>query len=191
MHRAVSHLRAICLFACGLSLVALAAPASAEHPADVVAELQDDGVYRAPDAVQVGESGVAALTQSVAAARASGLRLAVVVPIDPEPDAEAFALRIRQAAELEAVLVIGPDGEIQASVVDDYKERVVLALEQARAAPSPSAATDAFSAHLMATSERSLPGTVRLIIIAVFILLLVLGGAVIGEQMMRRRPAAP
>ncbi len=178
------------------AFVALVDPASAETPTEVVAGLADDGVFVAPAAVQVDPSVVPELAEIVASARAVGINLVIVAPVDPQPDAESFSLRILQAAEAdvamqaEAVLVLPPEGEIEASVVDDYTDFVVPALEAARRSPSPQAAAEAFVARLDHEPDRSLPATVRSIITVVALMVAVLGLAVVAERILRgrRRP---
>ncbi|MDA3039570.1 MAG: hypothetical protein O3C27_08555 [Actinomycetota bacterium] len=168
-------------------------PASAETPTEVVAGLMDDGVFVAPTATQVDPSVVPALAAVVVSARSLGINLVIVAPADPQPDAESFSLRVLQAAEIDtslltdAVLLMSPDGELEASAADDYTDFVVPALDAARQAPSPQAASEAFVARLDHEPDRSLPATVRTVITVVVLMLAVLGLSVVLERMLRRQ----
>ncbi len=167
--------------------------AAAETPTEVIAGLADDGVFVAPTATQVDPAVVPELAGVVASARGIGINLVIVAPVDPQPDAESFSLRVLQAAAADAVLmadavlVVSPEGELEASVVDDYTDFVVPALEAARQAPTPQAAGEAFVARLDQEPDRSLPGTVRTIVTVVALMLAVLGIAVVLERIVRRR----
>ncbi len=189
-------LRLVCIAAVALPAVAtmtMADPASAETPTEVIAGSVDDGVFVAPTATQVDQAIVPELAAVVASARSVGINLVIVAPVDPQPDAESFSFRVLQAAEFDAVLmadavlVLPPEGELEASVVDDYTDFVVPALEAARQAPTPQAAGEAFVARLDHDPDRSIPGTVRTIITVVALMLAVLGIAVVLERIVRRR----
>lgn len=177
------------------AIVAMVDPASAETPTEVVAGLADDGVFVAPTAAHVDQGTVPELAEVVASARDIGINLVIVAPVDPQPDAESFSLRVLQAAEAdtallaEAVLVLPPEGELEASVVDDYTDFVVPALEAARRSPNPQAASEAFVARLDHEPDRSLPATVRNVLAVVVLMLAVLGFAVVLERIVRRRRA--
>lgn len=176
-----------------LATVAMVNPAMAETPTEVIAGLADDGVFVAPNATQVDQAVVPELAGVVASARSVGINLVIVGPVDPQPDAESFSFRVLQAAEADAVLmadavlVLPPEGELEASVVDDYTDFVVPALEAARQAPTPQAAAEAFVARLAQEPDRSLPGTVQTIITVVALMLGVLGIAVVFERIVRRQ----
>lgn len=176
-----------------LATLAMVNPAMAETPTEVIAGLADDGVFVAPNATQVDQAVVPALAGVVVSARSVGINLVIVGPVDPQPDAESFSLRVLQAAEADAVLmadavlVLPPEGELEASVVDDYTDFVVPALEAARQAPTPQAAAEAFVARLAQEPDRSLPGTVQTIITVVALMLGVLGIAVVFERIVRRQ----
>lgn len=176
-----------------LATLAMVNPAMAETPTEVIAGLADDGVFVAPNATQVDQAVVPALAGVVVSARSVGINLVIVGPVDPQPDAESFSFRVLQAAEADAVLmadavlVLPPEGELEASVVDDYTDFVVPALEAARQAPTPQAAAEAFVARLAQEPDRSLPGTVQTIITVVALMLGVLGIAVVFERIVRRQ----
>ena len=176
-----------------LATLAMVNPAMAETPTEVIAGLADDGVFVAPNATQVDQAVVPALAGVVVSARSVGINLVIVGPVDPQPDAESFSLRVLQAAEADAVLmadavlVLPPEGELEASVVDDYTDFVVPALEAARQAPTPQAAAEAFVARLDQEPDRSLPRTVQTIITVVALMLGVLGVAVVFERIVRRQ----
>ncbi|MGI9614248.1 MAG: hypothetical protein ACR2QO_15160, partial [Acidimicrobiales bacterium] len=94
----------------GLVLVlglAMGSAASAESPTAVAEDLAIDGVYVAPGRADIDETMIA---ESIREARARGLRLVVVAPIDPQPSAEAFARRVLEASDADAALVFPPDG---------------------------------------------------------------------------------
>lgn len=171
--------------ACGLLLLmAAAAAVKAETPTMVADEVSGDGIY-----VASGISGIdaTALTPTIERAQRLGVRLIVVAPVDPQPDAESFSLRVRQAADVEAALLFAPDGSVWASVVEDYDDGFVRAIVAARAAEDPEEAADVFLTELVTEPDRPLPDVIRTVIQTVIILLLALGLAVVAEQLLRRR----
>lgn len=170
-----------------VSLHAGGVPASAETPSAVAVELADDGVYRSPQSTQIDEATVATLAAAVVRAKASGLNLVVLAPSDPQPDAESFALRVRQATEADVALLFATDGALHASVTDAYSDRMVRSVEEARQAPGAAAAVEAFVAQLTTEPDRGLPPTVRLIIGVVVGLVIVLIASTALEQAFRRR----
>ena len=167
-----------------LFVLAAAGDVLGETPTMVADEVAGDGIY-----VGDGVTGIdiAAIEPIIARAQQIGIRLVVVAPDDPQPDAESFALRVRQAADVEAALLFAPDGTIWASVVDDYEDGFVRAVNAARAAERPDLAADVFLTALVTEPDRPLPGVIGTIIRIVIFLLLALGVAVAAEQVVRRR----
>lgn len=169
-----------------LAAVTLAPPASAETPTEVLEQTRDDGVFIAPG---VGAHDTEALAAVVAEARRIGLVMIIAAPADPVPTAEAFALRLRQAGDVDVALVFAPDGVIQASVTDDLAPREVPALDAARAAADPDQAAHEYLTTLVAERDDSLPGTVRRIILVVIVLVVLLVGVTVAEQFLRPESA--
>lgn len=174
-----------------LLLVALAAavvvlipgPVEAELPSEVVEGAGDDGVFVAPGVEGHDEAALASVVDD---ARRLDLKMLLVAPEEPLPTAEAFALRVMQAADADIAVVFAPDGQIQASVEDDLRDREVAALEAARSASSSHDAAAAYLSALTAERDDSLPGTVRWIVTVVIILFLLLVAATVFEQFVRR-----
>lgn len=161
-----------------------ASPAAAESPIRVAEELAIDGVYVAPGrSDQVDEPAIA---ESIRQARALGLRLVVVAPADPQPDAAAFARRVLEASDADAALVFPEEGGMEAHVIDELESASLRARAAGRSRANPVAAVDAFTDELLAEPARELPPIIGRIVMAVMALALVLGGAVIIEQLLRR-----
>ncbi len=160
----------------------IAAPAGAEPPADVVSGATD-GVYIAPGR----DFDAAELVGVVDAARARGVNMVIAAPADPEPDAEAYALRVRQLADVDAVLVFGLEGEVKGSVSDDYFDGFARAEKAAAAATTPAQAADAFFAELLKEPPGGLPDIVKDVARYVMILTVVVGLATAAEMVIRSR----
>lgn len=157
--------------------------AAAESPIEVADELSIDGVYIAPGREEMDEEGLAA---SIQQARARGLRLVVVAPIDPQPDAASFARRIQEASDADAAIVFPAEGGLEAHVIDEFESARLRALGTARSKASPVAAVEAFSEELLTEPNRALPSIVGQIVAIVVLLALALAGAVAIEQLLRR-----
>lgn len=158
-------------------------PVEAETPSEVVEQASGDGVYIGSGVGPIDED---LLVATVERAQRIGLRLLIVAPADPEPDPEAFALRVRQAADVDGVLLFGPDGGIYASVTDDYKDGIIRALSAARAASTPDVAADQFLTELTTEPDRPLPDVILTIVRAVIYLVVLLGLAALAEHLYRR-----
>lgn len=166
-------------------LLMLVSPATAESPPEVVAAADaNGGVYIAP---RMGEFDEARLASIVSRTQLDGLRLLVIAPRTAEPDSEAFALRVRQAADVEAVLLFDADGLAWASVVADYDDGFVRAVDGARSASTPEAATEEFVQQLVNEPDRPLPEVISTVIRWIILLLIALGLASLAEQQLRRR----
>lgn len=163
--------------------VFLPGSAGAESPIEVADELSIDGVYIAPGREEMDEDGLAA---SIQEARARGLRLVVVAPIDPQPDAASFARRVQEASDADAAIVFPVEGGLEAHVIDEFESARLRALGTARSKASPVAAVEAFSQELLTEPSRALPPIVSQIVAIVVLLALVLAGAVAIEQLLRR-----
>ncbi|MEZ5409362.1 MAG: hypothetical protein R2761_15140 [Acidimicrobiales bacterium] len=158
-------------------------PAGAESPTVLAAELAIDGAYVAPERTDVSEAD---LVEQTGHARALGLRLVVVVPNDPRPNAEAFARRVLEATDSDVALVFPPGGGLEASVADDLQSQSLRALSAARSKADPVLATEVYIDTVLAEPSRSVPAVVSRTVLAVLILAVVLGGVVLAEQAIRR-----
>ena len=166
-------------------LLMLVSPAAAESPPEVVAAADaNGGVYIAP---RMGEFDEPRLASIVSRTQLDGLRLLVIAPRTAEPDSEAFALRVRQAADVEAVLLFDADGLAWASVVADYDDGFVRAVDGARSTSTPEAATEEFVQQLMNEPDRPLPDVISTVIRWIILLLIALGLAPLAEQQLQRR----
>lgn len=168
-----------------LSLIT-ATPVAAETPTAVLDEIADDGVY-VGSTFDIDEEVLAA---SVSKAKLEGLTIVAIAPNDPEPDAEAFGLRVLQASGtsgLDAVVVFTEDGEHQVVVSEDYDDQVVRALHAVRASPTPAAAVDALAEALVAENQPSVPAAIDVVKNWVFLLLALLVIAVILDVLWRQR----
>lgn len=164
----------------------LAGPAAAETPAAVAEAILDDGVYVAPGS----DIDEAALAVAVATARRNGLEIVAIAPAEPLPNAEAFGLRVLQAsgvAGLEAIVVFTEDGMHEVVLVDEYKDRILRSLEAARSAATPADAVAAVTVVVLAAPEPSVPAAIDTVSNWIFILVAVLGGAVIIDLLWRQR----
>ena len=166
-------------------LVGLLVPAvQAEEAGSVADELIRTGVYVAPARrSQVDREALVAVVQE---ASRDGIALGIVIPFDPVPDNKAFALRVRQAADFDAVISIDRDGVFHADTSDDYSGQEVRALSAARSASGTADEVALrFLKELTATPERSAPALVSTIVRAVIYLVLALVLAVIAEHLFR------
>lgn len=158
-------------------------PAAAEKPVDVL-ESATNGVYVAPGRDFDAEG----LGRVVDQASAEGVTLLIAAPADPQPNASAYALRLRQLAEFDAVLVFGiDDGPPRGSVSDDYFDGFARAEKAAAAAPDPVSASDAFFAELMEEPPGGLPDIVNDVVRWVLILTVVVVVASAAEMAIRSR----
>lgn len=169
--------------ASGLAVGLGAAPAGAESPAVLSGELATDGVYVAPERADVDE---VQLVEQVKQARALGLHLVIVVANDPWPTPTAFARRILEASDADVALIFPPGGGMEADVVPELQTNTDRAVTAARAKADPVTATGVFTKELLAKPERSVPAVLSRTILAVLILAVVLGAAVMIEQGVRR-----
>jgi hypothetical protein len=158
-------------------------PVEAESPLVVAEELAVDGVYIAPSRSEIDE---AAIAESIRQARARGLRLVVVAPVDPQPSSEAFARRVLEASDADAALVFPTEGGLDGHVIDELESASLRALSAGRAASTPPAAVDAFTEELLTEPERSLPPIIGQVVRWVLVLAILLAGAVAIEQLLRR-----
>ena len=162
--------------------------ASAEEPEAVVRFLGiTDGVYVAPS--RRTEFDREALQIALAAAEKQGLTAAVIVPSDPFPTNDAFALRVRQASDFDLIIAFGPDGEIHASLTNESDADVLRALRAARSAATPQAAVSALLNDMVTEPVRETPSLVADVLRWAIILVLVLAAAVALEAFFRRRRA--
>ena len=163
--------------------LAAGGPAAAESPVAVAEDLAIDGVYVAPGREDIDETMIA---ESIREARARGLRLVVVAPIDPQPSAEAFARRVLEASDADAALVFPTEGGLEGHVIDELESASLRALTAGRSKASPQDAVEAFTVELLTEPDRSLPPIVGQLVRGVLVLAILLAGAVAIEQLLRR-----
>jgi hypothetical protein len=159
------------------------APAGAESPTMVAEEVAIDGVYVAPSRTDIDEEAMATTVQQ---ARARGLRLVVVAPVDPQPDATAFARRVQEASDADAAIVFPTEGGFEAHVIDEFNAAHLRALDVARSKAAPVDAVEVFSDELLVEPSRSMPSVVSRLLGIVVLLAMALGLAVTVEQTMSR-----
>ncbi|MDH3682901.1 MAG: hypothetical protein OEV40_23460 [Acidimicrobiia bacterium] len=164
-------------------LVLIATPAGAESPVEVAEDLAVDGVFVAPGRTDLDEVAIA---ESIRQARARGLRLVVVAPNDPQPDASAFARRVLEASDADAALVFPTEGGLEAHVIDEFDSASLRALGAGRSKSNPVAAVEAFTDELLVQPATSVPPIVGQVLRIVLLLAVVLAGAVAIEQLLRR-----
>lgn len=160
-------------------VVAAPAAVSAESPILVGEEVAADGVYVAPGRTGFDED---ALIAAVEDARFEGIRMAVVVPRDPQPTPAAFARRVQEETELDAVLVFPVEGQLETYVIEDLSGSRIRATEAAREFVDPTRAVEAFATEMMSVRETGTPEIVSRILNALVLLTLVVGVVVALEM---------
>lgn len=166
-----------------LGLLLWLGPVDAETPSEVVDATSVDGVYIANGVGPIDEN---LLFPIIERAQRQGIEMIIIAPRDPQPDAEAFALRVRQAAEADVALLFGPDGGLFASVVEEYEDGLIRALDKGRVEATPDQVADAFFTELTTEPERPLPAVIWTVVKAVIYLLVLLILAAVAEQLFRR-----
>lgn len=172
----------------GLVAVIVALPAGAEAPSALTADLAEDGVYIAPERTDIEE---APLVAAVNEARAAGVELVVVAPLDPQPDPRAFARRIQEATDVDAAMVFTDDGPIASYATDDLKNGNTRAQAAAMAAPTPAAAVTAYQTELLTEPSGGVMGVIIAVVVLLAALVAALVVAVILEQRFRSGRIAP
>lgn len=164
----------------GLALTALlgVGPAGAESPTVMADEVAEDGVFVAAFRNDVDE---AALIAAVEDARNNGLDLVVIVPGDPQPTAKAFARRVQELTEVDAVVVLPSDGPLEAYVMEDLSTARPRAVDAARTLADPARAVATFAEELTTVAETGRPAIVGQILRALLLFAVVIG-AVIGVE---------
>ena len=171
-----------------LALLLPVAGAAAESPSQVAEETADDGVF-----VGLGRGDdvdEAALMAAVENASFDGLRIIVVVPQDPQPTAKAFARRVQEQTEADAVLVFPEDGRLETYVIDELSSSRIRATEAARNLVDPARATSAFAAEVNSVDDPGTPQVVRQII-TVLVLMALVVGIVVGVEFLVDRTRRP
>jgi len=156
------------------------APAVGEKPSKIVDETADDGIYIAPARRTQFDSSM--FTQVISDARALGITLIIAVPFEAEPTTMAFARRAREAADVDAVIIFGPDGVFATNVSEDLEDNSVRALNAARAQTAPQAQAETFLAEWTTDPVRKRPAVIDQTIRWVVILVAVLLGTAFLEQ---------
>jgi hypothetical protein len=171
-----------------LLVLTVPAVASAEDPEDVVRFIGlTDDVYVAPS--RRTQFDREAIQIALAAAGNQGLTAAVIVPSDPFPSNDGFALRVRQASEIDLIISFGPDGEIDASLTNESDADVLRALRAARIADTPEGAVAAFLEDMVTEPVQETPSLVGDVLRWAIILVIVLAVAVALEAFLRKRRA--
>ncbi len=157
---------------------------SAETPTEVIEASADTGVFIARSRQDVEAETFARALDS---ARVAGLKLIVVVPAEPQPDARAFALRVRQAGdEVDAVLVVDTDGLIYTSVGEDYSDAASRAGDAAESGLAPGRAASAFVHELTVELVVEKPALFARVMNWAALLMVVLAVAVLLEILWRQ-----
>ncbi len=170
-----------------VALLAAATPTGAEQPYDVVDETADDGTFVARDLAAIYDE--TAWAPAVERARAAGVDLRVLAPADPIPGAAAFALRLRQLADADAVIVFDAEGQLFADVGEDWTDGRYRALVAAREATDPVTAVEVYVTELTTEPVAEMPGLVRRLAVIVFLLVLAIGALTFAELTLRQRRA--
>ncbi len=165
----------------GLAL--LSPGASAEPPSLVVERSAADGVYVSPARFMFDE---ATFTPIVDEARNQGLVLVIAVPFEAPPNTNAFARRVREAADVDAAIVFGPDDIIAGDASEDYEDNLVRAINSARAAATPEAAASSFVTELVTEPVRERPAFLFTVRRWVVVLVLIVVIASVLEFVLRR-----
>ncbi len=184
------HLARAIVTLCGAFLLIGAYPAtvSGERPSDVLAATGADGVY-----IGAGRESAfdeARLAGIVSAAADVGFSLVIIIPATAEPTTQAFALRVRQAADVDGVMIVDPVGLIDVSFADEYQEHEPRARTAVQSALSPYAAGQAVVDEIIRVPEQNLPSSVRSLVLVAGGLLAVLVVTSLVETRLRssRRP---
>lgn len=161
-----------------------APPASAENPSQIVEETAGDGIYVSN--ARQGDFDESMFTEVVAAARADGIELIVVVPFEALPSTTAFALRSRQATDADVAIVFGPDDVFAADVAEDFEDTAPRAVNAARNAVGPVEQVEAFLLDLTTEPERVRPAIIDRLVRWTLLLLLLFLGAAFMDYMWRQ-----
>ncbi|MGH1493842.1 MAG: hypothetical protein ACRBK7_31345 [Acidimicrobiales bacterium] len=153
--------------------------AAAESPIAVADELADDGVFVGFGRRDVDED---ALIAAVEDARFDGLRLVAVAPVDPQPDAAAFARRIQEQTDADAAIVFPKEGPLETYVIEDLSSSRIRATAAAREFAEPARAVEAFATEIGSVREAGTPEIVDEIMRALVLMALVIGVVVVIEQ---------
>lgn len=156
--------------------------AGAESPTAAI-EGSQNGVYVGPGRT-IDREAMAAV---VSRARTMGIEMMIAVPTRPEPTASAFALRVRQAAELDVVLVVDAQGTVHGSVGDDHFDGFARAEKVARAIDDPAEAAGVFLTELTDGAPGGTPAIVGTLARWVFVFFVVVALATGAEVALRSR----
>lgn len=160
------------------------APAAAENPSELQADLADDSIYVAPSRVDEVDAGP--VVQVMERVRAEGLTVYVLWPDEPLPNTSAFARRVQELYEVDVVLVFGPEGQLGSHVSEDLEGDTIRALSAAREVEEPAEIVDAYLDGLLEEPVRPRPAIVNTLVRWIAILVGALVAAAVGEQMIRQ-----
>lgn len=139
---------------------------------------------------RAAEVDAAGLARQIELAEESGLRIAVVAPIEPLPDSEAFARRILEASGegvYDAILVLDPEGKHQVAVVEKYQSRILRSIQSAQGGASPTDSVSRVTAALLSEPQPSVPAAIDVVDHWVIRLVVILAVAVMVDLLWRQR----
>lgn len=166
-------------------------PASAETPGQVAQGAERDGVFVGFRRLDIDEDALIAAVEDV---RFDGLRLIAVAPRDPQPTVAAFARRVQEETDADAVIVFPIEGRVETYVIEDLNPSRVRATETAREYSDPAKAVEVFAAELTTDRAAETPEIVGQLMNALVLMALVIGVVVALEQLvafLRRSRQAP
>ncbi len=174
---------ALSLGAAGPGQTMFSPAASAETPNEVIEASTGSGIYVGRSRQDIDPS---TFDRAMASATAAGLNFVVVVPDDPQPSAQAFALRVRQAGEdIDAVLLVDAEGQVFTSVGEDYSDAASRASEAAESGLAPGRAASAFVHELTVELVVERPALFGRIMNYAAVLFAVLAAVVVLEMLWR------
>lgn len=163
----------------------MARPAAAESPGEVIEGTADNGVF-----VALGLGDEAVYETIVQRAADAGLDFAVVEPLAPEPDPDAFALRVLQASEHDVVALVDSSDRIWLQAAEIEDRDLFSARNAASDAATPVAALDIIVTELTTEFEPGRPEIIdQLQRAAIALVALILLGT-IADQLVRRLMAS-
>ena len=161
---------------------------SDETPTKIGDKIVEDGVYIAESRTAIER---APLVQAVTDAADDGIKLIIVVPEDPAPDAESFARRMQEATGVDAVVVVPPDdGPVASYAPRDFESSRIRAGSRAKEVGDPAEAAAVFVQELQSDGTGSVPILVLLLVAVILVLLYIAYGSTALEAKVRAKKAA-
>jgi hypothetical protein len=171
------------VFLAGAGVLVSPAPAAAETPSEVLAELVGDNTYVA--AARQSEFDEAEFERLVVDARAVGVNLVIVAPLEVSPSTTAFARRVREASGVGVTVVFGPDGVFAVNVEQDLEDDATRAVNVASDVADPVERVETLITELTTEPVRERPAFFDRVLRWVITLLAVLIGAAVVERLVR------